>query len=78
MIKKIRDNFRVYLEHAHPAFLTTIVVFNKDTIPILLAFRKPDLIKWRGLLKLQNILQINVVPLLQGSLIVTLSAYESK
>ena len=26
MIKKIRDNFRVYLERAHPAFLTTIVV----------------------------------------------------
>ena len=26
MLKKIRDNFRVYLEHAHPAFLTTIVV----------------------------------------------------
>ena len=25
-LKKIRDNFRVYLERAHPAFLTTIVV----------------------------------------------------
>ena len=26
LIKKIRDNFRVYLERAHPAFLTTLVV----------------------------------------------------
>ena len=25
-IKKIRDNFRVYLECAHPALLTTLVV----------------------------------------------------
>ena len=25
-VKKIRDNFRVYLECAHPAFLTTLVV----------------------------------------------------
>ena len=25
-LKKIRDNFRVYLERAHPAFLTTLVV----------------------------------------------------
>ena len=25
-LKKFRDNFRVYLERAHPAFLTTLVV----------------------------------------------------
>ena len=29
LIKKIRDNFRVYLERAHPAFLTSVVVFVK-------------------------------------------------
>ena len=27
ILKKIRDNFRLYLERAHPAFLTTLVVF---------------------------------------------------
>ena len=26
ILKKIRVNFRVYLEHAHPAFLTTLIV----------------------------------------------------
>ena len=29
LIKKIGDNFRVYLERAHPAFLTTLVVLVK-------------------------------------------------
>ena len=45
LIKKNRDNFRVYLERAHPAFLTTLVVL---VLPVMMTVsgseipRNPD------------------------------------
>ena len=36
---KLRDNFRVYLERAHPAFLTTLVVLVYILAPMLCKIR---------------------------------------